>query len=295
MDQYIGILFLISGAGLFTFGFRFQEWTISLFGSSTGAFVLYNLYVNNYIHLSQTMIVISSVAVSILCSLLFLHFRKLAIGLISIITSFSLINLMSPGLSLFIPQIFNYIVLIIVPTMFICVPEAGMLISTSFYGAWIFVNGIDTYIGAGFPTTLTVLFDTHWDTKVSNSSSAFLESILVCAFLFMSILLQVFVVSKFFRSKATRDLIFESNSDNEYDTLDYEENYNTDVCTECPCHKKHLNEVIISIGGSGLGNQVIGDNETPFIDPTLQQQQEQKVYEKEKKGQCTESSKPFLS
>ncbi|KAF2068896.1 hypothetical protein CYY_009780 [Polysphondylium violaceum] len=293
MDHYLGLLFLLSGAGLFTFGFRFQEWTISLFGSSTGAFVLYNLYANNYIHLSQTMLIVCSVITSVLCSLLFLHFRKLAIGLLSIITSFSLINLMSPGLSHFIPQILNYVVLIIVPTMYICVPEAGMLISTSFYGAWVFVNGIDSFIGAGFPNTLAVLFDTHWDAKVSDSSSAFLESILVCFILFMSLLLQVFVVSRLFRSKQERQaslLNMETTTTN-----DYEEDYNTDICTSCPCHKKQLNEIIINIGGSDSSdNQLVGDNETPFIDPTLQQQ-EQKVYEKEKKGQCTESSKPFLS
>ncbi|KAM9976584.1 hypothetical protein ACTFIR_010426 [Dictyostelium discoideum] len=188
-DEMVGIFCLIGGAALCVFGSKYQECTLSFFGSGVGAYLFY--LVGSKIEFGFTTQIILSILVSLIFSFICMKLKRLSVLLIAIIHSLCITNLMAPGLGEHWSQFVMYACLIILPSLFLYVPDIGIVVSSSFFGSWIFVAGIEQFIGTGFPNPMVVLFNRDWDRLVVIEESAFLECLLVCSIMLTSLLIQI--------------------------------------------------------------------------------------------------------
>ncbi|EAL65346.1 hypothetical protein DDB_G0284315 [Dictyostelium discoideum AX4] len=188
-DEMVGIFCLIGGAALCVFGSKYQECTLSFFGSGVGAYLFY--LVGSKIEFGFTTQIILSILVSLIFSFICMKLKRLSVLLIAIIHSLCISNLMAPGLGEHWSQFVMYACLIILPSLFLYVPDIGIVVSSSFFGSWIFVAGIEQFIGTGFPNPMVVLFNRDWDRLVVIEESAFLECLLVCSIMLTSLLIQI--------------------------------------------------------------------------------------------------------
>ncbi|KAN0047596.1 hypothetical protein ACTA71_001979 [Dictyostelium dimigraforme] len=188
-DEMVGIFCLVGGAALSIFGSKYQECTLSFFGSGVGAYLFY--LIGSKIEFGFTTQVILSILVSLCFSFICMKLKRLSVLIIAIIHSLCITNLMAPGLGPHWSQFVMYGCLIVLPSLFLYVPDIGILVSSSFFGSWIFVAGIEQFIGTGFPNPMVVLFNRDWDKLVNIEESAFLECLLVCSIMITSLFIQI--------------------------------------------------------------------------------------------------------
>ncbi|EGC32799.1 hypothetical protein DICPUDRAFT_92530 [Dictyostelium purpureum] len=280
-DEFVGMFCLIGGFGLCAFGSKYQEATLSFFGSGLGAYLFYLLSLR--IEFSFTTQVALFVIVSLVFSFICMKFVRVSVLAIAIIHALCISNLMAPGLGNVWGSVVKYAALIILPSLFLYAPDIGILVSSSFFGSWIFVVGIEQFIGTGFPSPLLVLFNKNWDTLVEIEESAFLECLLVCSIMITSLIIQIrYVEASRERQldlllKEIEDAIEKKQNDKQYTLLDEEQVVGDETGS--------------SINNSGF--KIILDMVTPGGDEDYLKT-DKKDYFVEKLVGHTESSKPLL-
>eukprot|EP01132_Coremiostelium_polycephalum_P004081 gene4081-5109_t len=262
-NEILGISCILGGLLLFVFGYKCSEIFISLFGSAFGAFIVYSISLK--VELGFYTQILVSFLVSLTLSFLFLKFTRLATATISLITSFVMINLLTPlSEDSSIQQLISIAILIITPLHYIIFSESALLASSSFYGSWIFCYGIDRFLGVGFPSTYDILFNSNWVVDISCPTSAFLMSLLVCSTTLLSVFIQIFLNKIYI------------NKDESYDEV-YDDNENVNGNENIENINNNNNNTIVSFDENG--NIITSydftpnknDEETPYFDPSQYQ------------------------
>ncbi|KAK5581190.1 hypothetical protein RB653_001220 [Dictyostelium firmibasis] len=256
-DEMVGIFCLVGGAVLCIFGSKYQECTLSFFGSGVGAYLFY--LIGSKIEFGFSTQIVLSVIVSLIFSFICMKLKRLSVLLIALIHALCITNLMAPGLGNHWSQFVMYACLIILPSLFLYVPDIGILVSSSFFGSWIFVTGIEQFIGTGFPNPMVVLFHRDWDKLVTIEESAFLECLLVCSIMITSLLIQIKTIT--YSSEGQMMELFNVIQDKVIDkVLDYNKD-NKSMIVFCP--ESDLREILVCDEVVGKVHNIIFGRDMP--------------------------------
>eukprot|EP01133_Synstelium_polycarpum_P000457 gene457-547_t len=200
-EQWMGIGLMALGWILFVFGYKFKDIVVSFFGSAFGAALVY--FLSLHVPISFACHITLSFITSLILSFISMRFKKIPATILGFITAVCISNL-TMGLiqSPSIQQITIGFYFIAFPLLFGSFPFAALLHATSFYGAWIFVSGIDVFLKTGFPNTYTLAVDPNWAKYINCQTSVFLLGLLTISIFSFSFFVQYYLINQLHEKKS---------------------------------------------------------------------------------------------
>ncbi|GAM18608.1 hypothetical protein SAMD00019534_017830, partial [Acytostelium subglobosum LB1] len=194
INNLVGIGSIAGGTIIGTLGFKCVDIIMSFFGSILGALLVY--WTSLEYPFPVAVHVITSFMFSVVLSFICMRYKSVPCAIIGLITA----AWMSNAFLGVMPQtnVMQFIIaclFIFFPVVFGLSPFICVMSTSSFYGSWFIVSGIDKFMDVGFPSIMSMLLDHQWATRIKCGSSSFLLSLLLASLTMLSFTLQYYTVN----------------------------------------------------------------------------------------------------